>query len=531
MMIDRRTFLAGIAAAPVLDIAGIAAVYADTPRDVLVVALQIDNVTSLDPHEGFEAVAGEIDSALYQKLVQADIDDPNRVAGELASSWTMSEDGRTVTFTMRDGAKFASGAPVTAEDAAFSLRRAVILNKGPAFIINQFGFTKDNAAERIRATDAKTLVLQLEKPTAITFLLYCLSANVGAIVEQKAVMEKAVDNDYGNGWLRQNSAGSGPFVLRAWKPSESVTLDANPQASTGLRRIVMRHVLDASAQLLMLQKGDVDVARNLTTEQLRPLLNDSAYTLVRKPTASIMAVSMNQKNANLAKPQVRQAIKWAIDYQGIQSNIVPLTHVLHQSILPAGFPATQKEGPFRRDVAKAKALMAEAGLADGFDVTLDHYAAQPNADIAQAIQANLAEIGIRAKLIAAENRQVLTKMRARQHELALTAWASDYFDPNANAEAYGVNTDNSENARSRTLAWRSSWQDPDITAKTLAALEEKDPAKRIALYEELQREHQERAPFAQLLQTVTWAACRKNVTGIRLGTLPDANSYAEARKT
>jgi ABC-type dipeptide transport system, periplasmic component len=530
-MLNRRTFLAGSTAASFFSYSALSAAFADTPKDILVVVQQLDNMTSLDPHESFEAVGSEISSNCYQKLVKPSLDKPSEIIGDLAESWEPGADGKSITFRLRKDAKFASGQPVTAEDAAFSLQRAVIMNKGPAFIINQFGFTKDNVAERIKASDANTLVLTLEEPTSPSFLLYCLSANVGSVVEKKVALEKAQGDDLGNGWLRQNTAGSGEWVLRSWKPSESIMLDANPARQKGnIKRIILRHIVDPSAQLLMLQKGDADVARNLTTEQLRTLQGDANYNLVRKGVASLMVISMNQKSPNLAKPQVWQAIKWALDYQGIQKNIVPLTHTVHQSMVPGGFPGAIDDKPYQKDLAKAKALMAEAGLADGFDVTMDHYSAQPYPDIAQTIQANLAEIGIRVKLMASENRQVLTKMRARQHELILTAWGSDYFDPNTNVEAFCVNTDNGDDARNRTLAWRSSWQDKQMSERSVEALKERDPAKRIALYEKLQRDHMANSPFAIMMQAVTTAACRKNVSGVRLGTLSDTHSYAGASK-
>lgn len=531
-MLDRRTFLASSAAVTFFSYSGLSAAFADTPKDILVVAQQLDNMTSLDPHEGFEAVGSELSSNIYQKLVKANPDKPAEIMGDLAESWEAGADGKTFTFKLRKDAKFASGSPVTAEDVAFSLQRPVIMNKSPAFIINQFGFTKDNVTERIKATDAHTLVLTTAEPTAATFLLYCLSANVGSVVEKKAVMAKAQGDDLGNGWLRQNSAGSGEWTLRAWKPSESVMLDANPHRQTkgNVKRIILRHIVDPSAQLLMLQKGDADVARNLTTEQLRVIQNDANYNLVRKGVASLMVMSMNQKHPILAKPQVQQAIKWALDYQGIQKNVIPLTHVVHQSFLPEGFPGAIKDTPFQKDVAKAKALLAEAGHADGFEIAMDHYSAQPYPDIAQAIQANLAEIGIKVKLLSAENRQVLTKMRARQHELILTAWGSDYFDPNTNSEQFCVNTDNSDDARNRTLAWRSSWQSKEMSERSVAALKEADPAKRIALYEQIQRDHMANSPFALMFQAIMTAACRKNVSGVRLGTLSDMHSYAGASK-
>ncbi len=348
---------------------------------------------------------------------------------------------------LRPDARFASGSPVTAEDAAFSLQRAVMLDKAPASIISQFGFTRDNVAERIRAEDDRTLVLRLAERKAPSFLLYCLSAAVGGIVEKKAVLAHQQGNDLGNAWLRTNSAGSGNWVVRSWRPSESVTLDASPNAGSAIRRLLIRHVADPSAQLLLLRGGDADIARNLTADQLHSLASTPGYTTSAQGRAMLMYVAMNQQHPELARPGVRQAIKWALDYEAIQRNIVPTTYRVHQAFLPQGFPAALNELPFHKDPARAKALLAEAGLAGGFEVTMDHQSAAPHSDIAQAVQADLGQVGIRVRLLAAEGRQVITKTRARQHQLALLTWGSDYFDPEANAGTFCVNTDNSPEAR------------------------------------------------------------------------------------
>ncbi|WP_412066170.1 ABC transporter substrate-binding protein [Rhizobium sp. SYY.PMSO] len=531
-MVSRRQFLIGSATLPFLSYLDLAqSAFAATPKDILVVAQQLDNMTSLDPHESFEAVGGEVISNMYQKLVHPNTDDPSKVDPALAASWQADADSKVFTFKLAK-ANFASGSPVTAEDAAFSLHRAIKMNKGAAFIINQFGFTPENVESRIVATDAETLTLTTEKPTAIAFLLYCLSANIAAIVEKKVVLANEANGDIGNAWLQKNSAGSGSFQLQAWKASESVSLTLNPHGpyKGNLKRVILRHVTDPASQLLMLKKGDVDIARDLTSEQLRTIQNDADFTLVTKSIAALVLISLNQGVANLAKPQVWQAVKWALDYKGMQENIVPLTHKVHQSFEPEGFPAAISDTPFQKDVAKAKALMAEAGLADGFEVTMDHYSNQPYPDLAQAIQANLAEIGIRVKLQAAENRQVLTKMRARQHEMALSSWGTDYFDPNSNGEVFTINKDNSDDAKSKPFLWRSRYKNDDFAAKAEAARDEKDPAKRIALYEELQREHMQNSPFVFMFQWMKTAACRKGVSGFQLGALSEANSYEETIK-
>lgn len=531
-MLSRRHFLAGAAAFPAMSYLSLNAAFAANPKGILVVAQQLDNMTSLDPHESFEAVGSEICGNMYNKLVRPNFDDPNKVDAEIAESWTASEDGKTFTFKIRADQKFSSGGALTAEDCAWSLQRCVTMNKGPAFIITQFGWNAENAAELIKATDAETLVLTTVEPVSLAFLLYCLSANVGSIVEKAVVEANAVDGDWGNAWLQKNSAGSAAFVLQVWRPSDTVTLQVNPNGGYegSLQRIILRHITDPSAQLLMLQKGDVDVARNLTSEQLKTLKDDASIVLVRKAIASLNLMSLNVSNEKLKDPKVWQAVKWAVDYQSIQRNILPMTHEVHQSIIPNGLPGADNDTPFSKDVEKAKALLAEAGYPNGFEIKMDHYSAQPHPAIAQTIQANLAEIGIKVTLLSAENRQVLTKMRAREHEIALSAWGTDYFDPHANADAFCINTDNSDDASTKPFAWRSHFQDEKITAMAIAARDEPDAEKRVEKYIELQKYYMENSPFVIMMQGSNTAACRPEVTGVLLGTLSDSNSYAKTTK-
>lgn len=533
-MLTRRSVLLASAAAATLP-AGLAPLReaaAQTPPGVLVFAKQIDDIISVDPHEAFEYTASELAGNVYQKLVTTPNANPSSIEGQLAEKWEVSGDNRTFTFTLKDGPKFASGKPVTAEDVAFSLTRAVAMNKPPAFIINQFGFTKDNAAERIKATGPRTVVLTTAEPTAPSFLLYCLSAAVGSVVEKATVMSHAQGDDWGNAWLKQNSAGSGSYVIRQWRASESVILDANPHsdAQPKIKRIIMRHVADPSTQLLGLQRGDIDIARNLVADQIAQLQGDKNFTVQSSRKASLLYLSLNQKNPNLARPEVRQAIKLALDYEAIQKNIVPTTYAVHQAFLPEGLPGAVTEHPFSKRTAEAKALMAKAGLADGFELSFDYTSAAPSSDIAQAIQANLAEIGIRLRMLPGEQRAVITKTRARTHDIAMVRWGSDYFDPHSNAEAFSMNPDNGENARNRTLAWRASWDIPELTAKAVAALKETDGEKRGQMYVELQKEHQQASPFVIMLQEIEVAVSRAAVKGFDMGPMNDRHSYVNITK-
>ncbi len=506
--------------------------FAETPRDAIVMAKRIDDIISLDPQESFEYSGNEISGNIYEKLVSPAADDPTKIEPQLAASWAASDDGRTWTFQMRPGRTFASGAPVTAEDAAFSLQRAVILNKAPGFIISQFGFTKANVMERIRATGPSTLVIEIAEKQAPTFLLYCLSANVGGVVEKKVAMAHAVGEDLGNGWLRTNSAGSGPWVLRVARASEIVSLDANPTHPNPppVKRMIIRHVVDPSVQLLLLQQGDADIVRDLLPEGVKAARANPAITVMSIAKASLVHLSMNVRTPSLAKPQVREALRWAIDYQSIETNLTPETYKVHQAFLPTGFPAALTETPYHYDPARAKALLAEAGYPDGIDLTFDHASSSPRQEIAQALQAQMKEAGIRLTLIAGEGRQVLTKIRARQHQLAISLWGSDYFDPHSNAQTFCVNDDNSDASTNRTTAWNQAWADPELSGRANAAVKETDAAARIKQYESLQRDVMARGPYAIMLQEVGIAALRKPTAGLRLGPISDRTVYADLHK-
>jgi peptide/nickel transport system substrate-binding protein len=531
-MLTRRALLAASASAP-LSYLALDQAFAETPKTLIAMAKQIDDIISFDPAESYEFTDNEVDANCYRKLVVPNVEDPTKIVGDLAEKWDVSQDGLTLTFHLRKDAVFDSGKPVTAEDAEFSLHRVVMLDKTPGFIITQFGFTKDNVAKLIRATDPQTLVIQLPDVQATSFVLACLTANVACIVEKATAMAHAANNDYGNAWLKTNSAGAGPYRLVSWAASDHVIVEANPHytPAPAIKRFVIRHVKDPGAQLLLLQKGDVDIARDLNSDQLKTVGASKDYHTVSAGQLSSMYIAINQNVPELAKPQVHQAIKWAIDYDAIAKNITPGRWVVGQSFLPKGLPGAITEPPFKKDVAKAKQLMSEAGLANGFSVTMDFISASPYSEVAQAIQQDLAAIGIKVSLAPGEQKQVITKTRARTHQLAMLVWGSDYFDPNSNAQAFCANPDDSDGSKLKIIAWRSHFKDDELTREAGEAAKELDSAKRSALYEKMQQQFFDRAPFAFVLQQVTVAVMRKNVSGFAVGPEPDFTRYLDTKKT
>lgn len=514
-------------AAVMLALVNIGPVYADTPPDTLIIAHVLDDVAGLDPAEVFEVGGGEISNNIYLRLVMQNEADFSEIVGGAAESWEISEDGLTYTFKMRESLKFASGRPLSAEDAAFSLQRVVKLGKSPAFILTQFGWNRENVEEKVRATDDRTLTLTIEKPFAPSLVMNALSAGVGSVVDREAALANEKEGDLGNGWLRSHSAGAGPFVLRDWKPKETIVLEANDQYFAGkpkLNRVIYRHVPEATAQRLMLERGDVDMARQLGAEQLNALETNPDIKIEMTDKATVLYLAMNENVPELADPKVQEAIRLLVDYEGIAGTILDRQFRPHQSILSKGSFAALDDQPHRYNVTRAKELLAESGYPSGIALEFDVFAEPPYRDIAEALQASFVEAGIQLSLVASDRRQVLTKYRARNHQLALVRWAPDYGDPHSTVDFFIRNPDNSDSSEVKTAAWRNAWVSPKLQQVSDAAILERDAKTRTQMYLDLQRDLQSDSPFVVMFQQTESVAMRANVMNWTSG--PTFDTYA-----
>ncbi|MBX4869061.1 ABC transporter substrate-binding protein [Rhizobium bangladeshense] len=512
------------------------AALAETPKDTLVQGFAIDDIITMDPGEAFELSTAEITSNSYSLLVRLDLADTSKVKGDLAESWSVSDDGLTYTFKLKPGLKFASGNPITAEDVAWSFERAVKLDKSPAFILTQFGLTGDNVTEKAKAADANTFVFTVDKAYAPSFVLNCLTATVASVLDKKLVMEhvKAVtpdaehkyDNDFGNEWLKTGYAGSGAYKLREWRANEVVVLERNDNYygdKAKLNRVIYRYMKESSAQRLALEAGDIDIARNLEPGDIDAVSKHADLATTSAPKGTIYYVSLNNKNENLKKPEVQEAFKYLVDYDAIGATLIKGIGEIHQTFLPKGQLGALDENPYKLDVAKAKELLAKAGVPDGFSVTMDVRNTQPVTGIAESMQQTLAQAGVKLEIIPGDGKQTLTKYRARTHDMYIGQWGSDYFDPNSNADTFTSNPDNSDAGTVKTLAWRNTWETPELDKIAKAALLERDNAKRAAMYEDIQKKFLANSPFVIIFQQTEVAGYRKNLKEFKLGPSFDTN--------
>ena len=510
-----------------------AAALAATPADTLVMAKNIDDMLSLDPAECYELTGVEVDANIYDRIVRNDPKDDTKLVGGVAESWTTSADGKTMTFKIRPGLTFQSGKPVTAEDAAFSLARVIKLNLNPAFLISQLGWTKDNVDTMVKAVDPSTLQITIGPNYAPTLVLALMSSIVGSVVEKAVALEHDQSGDLGNGWLKTHSAGSGPFTLRSWKANESVVLDANASYREGappLKRVVIRHVPEPAAQRLLIEKGDADVARDLTPDQIASIAGNTDVKIVASPQATLHYVGLNVKAPPLDNPKVRLALHMLVDYDGMANSFLKGQDQVHQTFWPSGFWGALDKNPFSFDPAKAKQLLAEAGYPNGFSLTLDASNSAPYTTMAQSIQDSMAKGGVTVTIIPGEQKSVITKYRARQHQMLLIYWGPDYMDPHSNADSFARNTDNSDNPATKPLAWRNSWLIPEISKRTEAAVEERDGPTREGMYKALQQTLLDDSPFIIMFQEVKQTAERANLKDFFVGPTQDVVYYGYAKK-
>ena len=517
-----------------LSLAGLLpAAFAKTPANTLVVAKNIDDIVSLDPAQAFEFTSGELVSNIYDRLVEYTPATPEKLTPALAESWSVSPDAKTITFKLRAGAKFASGNPVRPEDVVFSFRRVILLKKSPAFILAQFGWTPENIDAMVKKASDSEVAVTIAETFAPSFVLNALAARPGSIVDEKAVLANVKDGDFGNAWLTRNSAGSGPFTLRSWRAGEGVVLDANPAGFRGapkVKQIVFNHVPEAGAQRLLIEKGDVDMARNLGPDQIAALKDAPGVRVENYPQAALHFLSFNLKQEKLRNPALWEAAKYLIDYDGIATSLLRGQMKVHQAFWPSGFAGALEDKPYKLDVAKAKDILAKANIAPGIKIDMDMISSAPFTEMAQSMQSTFAQGGIVLNLVPGTSAQVITKYRARNQEAMLLYWGPDFMDPHSNAKAFAYNVDNSDGAAQSTTTWRNAWLVPELSAKTKAALVEPDAAKRLDMYRDLQRAVMKESPWAMTFQAQAQVAMRAEVKGFIHGPVSDLVLYRDVAK-
>ena len=338
------------------------------------------------------------------------------------------------------------------------MQRAVLLGYGNSANLTQWGFTKENVAERIRAADDRTLVMTMDKPYPADLILSAVFASNVAVILDRAAAEKVaktVDgkSDLGNAAFKTGPVCVGPYRVTRWDANDVIALERNDGffgPKPAMRRVIIRHVPESSAERLLLEKGDIDVARLLTTDDLKAMEANRDIRIEQTVVQGISYIAFNTTDPVLSNPKVREAFRYLIDYDGLASSILPYQGVPRASLVPEGaFGALDHQAgqPFKLDLARAKQLLTEAGYPDGFTKKLILSANSISPNIAQHVAFNAAKVGIKLELEQMADANLFTRGRNREFELQLVGWYPGYPDADAMVSRHAVNPDKRPEAK------------------------------------------------------------------------------------
>jgi peptide/nickel transport system substrate-binding protein len=474
------------------------------PGNVLVIGQIISDSNSLDPAQAFEFGSVWADAQVYDTLVDFSRDF-TRAVPRLATSWTVSPDGKTYPFRLRSGAKFHSGATVDARAVEFSIRRVFRLNLTPAFIVTDF--IKNPTDVVAVGNDQVRVTFNQAMPEIL--MASVMGNPVTSVVDPALIQRHATANDpMANTWLSDHDAGSGPFRLIGWSRNLKIELQAFDEYWRGrprMGRIFIQEMPEATAQMLALQRGDIDVAMHLLPGQIKELTGQAGYVVKTTPTFTLRYLAMNTGYAPFANKAVRNAVKWAIDYDAIK-RIYEDTIEVGQTIVPARMFGYLPETPYRRNLDRARTLMREGGMERGFRADLIVGLDPIAPDVAAKIKEDLAQIGITVDVRVLRSAELNTIYRAQNHQMVIARWGADYPDPDNLAKAFA-------DFDIKQLAWRNKWDHP-VKRQVQQAVAELDRVKRDALYKEIQKIVLDEGPFAIYAYPLRQFAMRANVKGL-----------------
>jgi peptide/nickel transport system substrate-binding protein len=516
----RRPFIVGSAGllGAVLSDARPAAGQSAARRGTLVIALDISDPTSLDPARVFQYSNPLPTNAAYDSLVTFAPGDYITVRPQLATEWQYLPDGKTIRFKLRQGVRFPSGQTMTAGDMQFGLQRVINIKDQPSQYVAHIA--------RVGLVDAETIDIELSDGSQP--ILAVLAAPEFVAMEKALVTQHggtdaadAKDTDKATDWLNNNSAGTGPYRLTGWQRNQQIQMVRNPNhwgGAPGYERVLIRHMSESAAQLLAIQRGDIDVAFNLLPEQLDSLKDNPAIEVMGETSLDFiyMAVAASPDNAALQNKLARQAIGYAIDYDGIIRNLVGGAAVRPVSFLPVGVngstEALTREIGFREDLPRARRLLADAGLPQGFTFQLAYgnavVAGVPYQSLAQKVQADLARVGIRAELAPMDQVNMRTQFLGGRLNAVLTFWNPPAPDNLLWAAA-------TVDRVARRVHW-SVPPDAHVRKVIAAAAAERDLTKAAVLWREYQEIMIDQANHFVMIQPVYRVAVRKSVAGLRL---------------
>ncbi|MCG7345765.1 ABC transporter substrate-binding protein [Sporosarcina sp. ACRSL] len=477
-------------------------------KDTLVFGRGGDS-TSLDPSRVTEGETFKVTVNLYETLLNFGEQDTTIQPG-LAKEWN-TEDGLTYTFKLEEGVKFHDGTDFNADAVVKNFERWANGDEDRFPYYNSMfgGFKGDegHVIESVTADGDYTVIIKLKRPQAP--FLKNIAMSMFAIASPTA-FEKGDDQ------FARNPVGTGPFQFVEWKANDSITIEKFDgywkKGLPKLDKVIFRSIPDNSARLNALIAGEIDLADGINPADGEKIEGNADLQLIERPSMNIGYLGLTVTRPPFDKKEVRQAMNYAIDKETIINSFFEGRANIAKNPMPPSISGynDQIKG-YEYDPAKAKELLAKAGYPDGFEMELW---AMPvprpympdGAKVAEVIQSNLADIGIKAKIVSYEWPTYLDKASKGEADAFMLGWTGDNGD--ADNFIYVLLDEDNIGSNNYTYFKNDAMHDLLIEAQT-----EVDEDKRIELYKKAQEIIHEEAPWVPIAHSTPLLAATKDLTG------------------
>ncbi len=486
--------------------------FAAAPPDTLVIGMAADP-TGLDPEAVLNNTSGFIMAAVFDSLMKYKPGTTDPMPG-LAQSYEVAPDGLTYTFHLRQNVAFHDGTPFNAKALLDGIDR-LLKKSSPIYIYNTgpvegyIDFTYGSVTS-YTASDANTVVFKLKTPNAPFLTSLAMVWN--------GVVSPAAATKYGKDF-RQHPVGTGPYVFEEWRPRDAVILKANEKYWGGrphVTNLVFKEYPDPSAGLLALKNGDMHIWADTSTQLLPALQADHQLRILTQPGLATSGVGMPCDTAPFNDVRVRQAFNYAVDKNAIDKALYHGLAAMMTSPLPGSewsFDPSLKGYPY--DPAKAKALLAAAGVKPGFEVELLAYNSPRGynpigPDLGVAVQGYLEKVGVKINVRKVEFGAYLSTIRSAKYKgLFLVGWTGDNGDPDnfLNALYGGTNIPVTDTPR---------YKNDKLDALFVKGLQSTSHAARVAIYQEAQKIILHDAPWIFINSVLQVRAISDRVKGYQL---------------
>ena len=432
---------------------------------------------------------------LFGALVRPN-DDGTEIMPWLADSWEVSEDGLTYTFKLKQGVKFSDGSEVTADDWVFSLLRARDTEE------SNWHASTDAIADVVKV-DEETIAITLVAPRE-SFL-----AEIGMF--NNSVQSKAHVEAVGDEANQTNPMGTGPYMIKEWVIDEYILFEKNPHYfdadNVKTQYIRFNIVPDSSARMLQLESGEAHIINEVPFNSIATLDAMDGIKAMGVQSTETQMVNFNMKHPIVGNLKVRQALRYATDMQMIVDLVVAGMGTRATSYMTSSGLYYNDDLPLPEyDLEKAKALLAEAGYPNGFDITMMCRADRPAyEEIAVILKEQWAQVGVNIEIQVLEHSAYIEKRNNVDYELTFLTWTDDIPHPSQiGAHFYDY---------SKERGFFCDYNNPEGYEILQKALTELDPVKCEEYYHELQKIWYDDIPSMCLYYGNIPVAMSENVQG------------------